>query len=193
MAYRTIMNDTSTATTATTVIAISSSLFLRLPAELRTEIYKLAMEETLTQVNRPGTLAFRALIEPQYLGALALLHTNRKIRSESAREMLPLAEKECNTVRARAGALPVRDKPTICCFSAKCTICSEYEAWMLQRMLGVVKSMLKICITDSDDEDEELDDVLWYGGEYWREWEYWLHHGLDGIPKLRGTLRKNNR
>lgn len=55
--------------------------FLRLPAELRLEIYRLAFQQDLDAINT--TPQFYKIASKPFRGALACLHTSRTLRTES--------------------------------------------------------------------------------------------------------------
>lgn len=81
----------STSNTAATNPQKLSPTFAGLPTELRLQIYRIALQDIINEVMEqdafePGWLEYR--------GALALLHTDRSIRAESAREMLPIVQSE---------------------------------------------------------------------------------------------------
>lgn len=59
------------------------SSFMKLPPEIRLEIYRLALEDTL---DSPAMHS--RVLRPR--GALGLLLTNKLIRAESAKEMHPI-------------------------------------------------------------------------------------------------------
>lgn len=129
----------------------STSRFLDLPAELRLAIYKLAMEDLITTLPPPDS-PIMAKLRPRYRGALALLHTNRSIRQESAREMLPLIQAHWEKLEAHARSFPDR--------SASISLPRYWEnrrykesiyADMAAHMAANVRSMLWMVISDSSD------------------------------------------
>lgn len=76
--------------------ANSSFQLTKLPTELRLKIYKLAIEDTIERhlalsTRREPTHLIR---QEGYKGALALVHTSRMVRAESAREILSAVEAE---------------------------------------------------------------------------------------------------
>jgi hypothetical protein len=82
---------TSNSTTTTTSAHKPSPTFEGLPPELRLQIYRKSLQDTIDKVLAhdcfpPGWLEYR--------GALALLHINSTFRAESAPEMLPIVEVE---------------------------------------------------------------------------------------------------
>ena len=66
--------------------------FMKLPIELRLQIYNLAIQETIEHAFRTSTSVDGP--NPKYLGALALAHTSSTMRAESVREMLPVVQAE---------------------------------------------------------------------------------------------------
>lgn len=81
------MDDATT--TPTSTAPDSCSPFTKLPAEIRIAIYRLALQAIIDPF-RSGGFEFETSnsLQPKYHGALALLHTNKSIRAESAQEML---------------------------------------------------------------------------------------------------------
>lgn len=65
--------------------------FMKLPPELRLQIYKIAIEDA----NKTFCLTFdfseERRIRPKHCGALGFLHTSKEIRAESAKEMVRVA------------------------------------------------------------------------------------------------------
>lgn len=83
-----------TATTAATNSSPNqSSPFAKLPAELRIAIYKFALQATMDSICPETIFGNTGLkIQAEYSGALALLHTSKIIRAESAQQMLPIVQ-----------------------------------------------------------------------------------------------------
>ena len=124
--------------------------FLALPIELRLEIYRIALQDRINTVLLLCANKDFKPITPDYRGAMALLHTNRLIRAESAREMLPMVESEhswreyrfirllTTAAYARKHGLSLQDSPsqeeTNRAYGMKITV--GYLSLMLQRCLS---------------------------------------------------------
>lgn len=69
----------------------ASSPLLKLPTELRLQIYNFALQNTIVYLDRSSS---DWMLRPRYYGSLALLHTSRLLQSECVREMLPVMRVE---------------------------------------------------------------------------------------------------
>lgn len=65
--------------------ANASSPLLKLPTELRLQIYNFALQNTIVYLDLSSS---DWMLRPRYYGSLALLHTSRLLQSECVREML---------------------------------------------------------------------------------------------------------
>lgn len=124
--------------------------FIAIPTELRLEIYRIALQDRIHTVLLSCANKDFKPITPYYRGAMALLHTNRLIRAESAREMLPMVESEhswreyrfirllTTAAYARKHGLSLQDSPsqeeTNRAYGMKVTV--GYLSLMLQRCLS---------------------------------------------------------
>lgn len=94
----------TTATSASTTITSSVSFFPfgNLPNEIRLAIYKVAIGNLIAEAvgDYGGGLEVGIEGRPRYRSALALLHTNKSTRTESAHEMLPVVSAECKVCEA---------------------------------------------------------------------------------------------
>ena len=127
----------------------AASPFLKLPAELRLAIYKLAMEDLIATLPPPNSVLM-ARLRPRYRGALALLHISTSIRQESTREMLPLIQAHCEKLEAHARSL-LETSATIALPRYWETCKDSIYADMAAHMAGNVRSMLWRVILDSSD------------------------------------------
>lgn len=138
----------SNTTTPATNLRKPSPTFAGLPTELRLQIYRTALQDIIDEVLannefEPGWLKYR--------GALALLHTNRSIRAESAREMLPIVEVEFTRLGRRWQELDEIIK------FAEYEWPSAYECMEEEReracerrnAMGEIKAMLEKCLACS--------------------------------------------
>jgi hypothetical protein len=89
-----------TTDTSSAELPEQASPFMELPAELRVHIYALAFKDIVDFIT-PTTPKLKGP-SPELRGALALLHTNKKLRAESRRELLILVNAHREKVRATA-------------------------------------------------------------------------------------------
>jgi hypothetical protein len=75
---------------------------MKLPAELRLQIYALALKDIVHFITPTPTTPKLEGPKPELRGALALLHTNKKLRAESRCELLTLVNAHREEVRAIA-------------------------------------------------------------------------------------------
>lgn len=90
------MNSTTMAAPLTSakteaVNATASSPLLKLPPELRLQIYNFALQDTIESLDLScSDKRTYYMLRPKYYGSLALLHASRLLQSEYACEMLPV-------------------------------------------------------------------------------------------------------
>lgn len=80
--------------------------FMKLPIELRLQVYNLAIQETIKCNLRDCINGYPSRL---YRGALALAHTSRTLRAESVREMLPVVQS-----RTQCGGESSRSMAPLC-------------------------------------------------------------------------------
>lgn len=114
-----------------------SSFFTKLPTEIRLVIYRFALDDEIADITNHDRVLTRYFSVTGYQGALALLHTSRLVRAESARELLPVLELECSKCEAeteRQRALFDRNDGLE-------TICG---AKMIEEMMNEVSTMFSL-------------------------------------------------
>lgn len=90
-------------TSSTTVKSHTpTSPSMTLPAEIRTKIYKMSLHDNIMTILSARYFRTTTTLRPQYLGALAFLHTSRAIRAEFAREMIPLVQAWCQSLEGHS-------------------------------------------------------------------------------------------
>lgn len=114
--------------------------FTGLPVELRLQIYKLAIQDTIKDFLRSPNRMMHVLLyrRKAYRGGLALLHTNRMVRAESARDMLLVVEAELVSRKAYVDDLESRWAEAV------------YSDWQGYYSLGNAPSMSELSDASSE-------------------------------------------
>lgn len=146
-----MMTPLVTATAASSAKLCPS--FTGLPVELRLQIYKFPIRDTI-EIFLPQLLHDHFISGSGYSGALALLHTSRMLRAESLREMLAVVEAEharreaysdkLENLRAKADYAYTQDQP----FHEDIPAYKEVEeAEEKACMLLNLKFMVELCLS----------------------------------------------